>query len=423
MFDVLSDVEAVLLAVSGGPDSTALMVLAAGYWSRQGRDPSRLQVATVDHGLRAESADEARQVADIAARYGLQHHALVWGERPHTALQERARAARYTMLGVLARQLWPDLSAAVATGHTRDDQVEPLLMRLSRGTGLDGLAGIAPARFLDPFHETRLVRPLLPVSKAQLMATLQQTGVAWVVDPSNADPTFERVRIRAALAAACEAGDDLERIAQTAERLRVASLAIDAACCQLATTAQLSLNTGAFAAFDLAAVRQAPVAVQVRFLTKLLAAFGGQDDPPRLSRIERLVKQLDASTFRAATTAGCLVRRHGTWTYLMREPDRRPFPRVVLQPGDCARWDNRFVVGLADDAAGEVQVVAVPQLTEIQGSSDELHRRGWQDAMSTLPAFMTDQMVVVVPHLDPQSADRAGCQVRFRRVGLEDTAM
>lgn len=423
MFDALSDVEAVLLAVSGGPDSTALMVLAAGHWSRQGRDPSRLQVATVDHGLRAESATEARQVAEIAARHGLEHHTLVWGERPHTAVQERARAARYTMLGALARQLWPDLSAAVATGHTRDDQAETLLMRLSRGTGLDGLAGIAPVRFLDPFHETRLFRPLLTVSKAQLMATLQQTGVASVVDPSNADPTFERVRIRAALTAACETGDDVERIAQTAERLRVASLAIDAACHQLATTAQLSLNAGAFAAFDWAAVRQAPVAVQVRFLTKLLAAFGGQDDPPRLSRVERLVKQLDASTFRAATTAGCLVRRHGTWIYLMREPDRRPFPRVVLKPGDCARWDNRFMVSLTTDAPGDMQVAGLPHHVESQGYSGDLHRFGWSAAVSSLPVFLDDQRVVAIPHFDPQSAERAGCQVRFRRVGLEDTGM
>ncbi len=175
-----------VLAVSGGPDSTALMGCAA---STEPGIP--FVVATVDHGLRPGSAAEADEVAGLAARLGLKHRILAWtGPKPAARLQEAARAARYRLLAELARETGADL---VLTAHTLDDQAETVLMRLCAGSGPAGLSGMAPARTLVGLT---LGRPFLNVPKTRLVATCEERGWPFVRDPSNADPRFGRVRLR-----------------------------------------------------------------------------------------------------------------------------------------------------------------------------------------------------------------------------------
>jgi tRNA(Ile)-lysidine synthase len=182
------------IAVSGGPDSLALLLLAAAA------RPGEVEAATVDHALRPEARAEAERVAAICGRLGVPHHILTarWNDRPTTAIQERARSERYRLLGYWAEEQG---LGALATGHHADDQAETFLMRLNRGSGVRGLAGMRP-RSIAPGSNVRLVRPLLGWRRSELEQICEHAGLEPVADPSNADERFERVRIRRALAEA-----------------------------------------------------------------------------------------------------------------------------------------------------------------------------------------------------------------------------
>jgi len=179
------------IAVSGGPDSLALLLLAAAA------RPGLAEAATVDHGLRAESRAEAEMVSRICAELRVPHETLAaeWSEPPSSAIQERAREARYRLLAgwLVERNL-----KALATAHHSDDQAETILMRLNRGSGLRGLAGMR-ARSVVPGSRLPLLRPLLGWQRAELEQICTAAGIEPAVDPSNSDEQFERVRIRKAL--------------------------------------------------------------------------------------------------------------------------------------------------------------------------------------------------------------------------------
>jgi tRNA(Ile)-lysidine synthase len=188
LFRPLRAAKKLLLAVSGGPDSVALMLLAA-RWSGRGRVP--VEVACVDHRLREGSREEAEQVAAWAAALGFPSHLLTWeGERPATRLQERAREARYALLADCAAQIGAD---HIVTAHHADDQAETVLLRLIRGSGPAGLAGMAP---FTKLRELTLARPLLDIAKTDLVAHCEAAGHPFFRDPSNENPAFARTRLR-----------------------------------------------------------------------------------------------------------------------------------------------------------------------------------------------------------------------------------
>ena len=198
-----------LLAVSGGPDSTALMHAAASL-----RPDTPLHVATVDHGLRPEAASEADSVGRAAADLGLPQAVLRWqGDKPSTGLQDAARAARYRLLADHATAIGADL---ILTAHTRDDQAETVLMRLAAGSALAGLAGMRPERMLAP--GLRLGRPFLGLDKAVLVDWCEARSLTFLQDPSNTNPRFARTRLRAAASALAAEGLTSARLARLAER-------------------------------------------------------------------------------------------------------------------------------------------------------------------------------------------------------------
>ena len=180
------------LAVSGGPDSLALLLLAAET------RPLQVEAATVDHALRPESRAEAEMVAQLCERIGVPHAILTadWERKPETGIQERARIIRYRLLGDWARERG---LTALATAHHVDDQAETLLMRLARGAGVKGLAGMRPVG-RGAATAISLVRPLLGWRHLELEAVCASAGVEPVQDPSNEDEQFERVRVRKVLA-------------------------------------------------------------------------------------------------------------------------------------------------------------------------------------------------------------------------------
>jgi tRNA(Ile)-lysidine synthase len=272
------------LAVSGGPDSLAMLLLA------QAAVPGGFEVATVDHGLRAESAAEADFVGGLCAGLGIPHTVLSVRVAPGN-LQDEARAARYTALASWAMERG---LGAIATAHHADDQAETVLMRLNRGSGLAGLAGVR-ARGTVPGSKLPLIRPLLDWRRDELAAIVARAGVAAVTDPSNSDPRFDRARIRAALAEA--EWLDPAAIAQSAAHLAEGEETLAWA---------FNLEWDLWVEVDDGAVRytpHAPRALVLRVVERIIAGFGGE---PRGGAVARLVEALEAG--RPGTLAGVVAR-------------------------------------------------------------------------------------------------------------------
>jgi len=205
------------IAVSGGPDSLALLALAAAA------RPGLIEAATVDHGLRAESRAEADMVACVCRTLGVSHQILTvtWPKTPETALQERARVERYKLLGNWAKERG---LPAIVTAHHLDDQAETFMMRLTRGAGVRGLAGMRRSSSVPGVADLPLLRPLLGWRRAELKQICLDFGLAPADDPSNLDDQFERVRVRRALADASWL--DSRAVATSARNLGEADLAL-----------------------------------------------------------------------------------------------------------------------------------------------------------------------------------------------------
>ncbi len=282
LFLDLADCRRVILAVSGGPDSTALLLLAERWRAAQRKGPD-LIVGTVDHGLRPEAKAEAAMVATLAAKLGLPHHTLVWpGEKPSTGLQEAARAARYQLLLGLACATSAD---AIATAHTEDDQAETMLMRIARGSGLAGLAGIKPKSAREG---VALVRPFLGVPKARLMATLSAAGISFAEDPSNEDPRFTRVRLRRLGAELAAEGLDGARLATLARRLARADAALEAVVDELlAGVSRRPWPRVGPVELDAAALFRLPGEIRIRLLQRAIDQVG-DEGPVELGKLEVL---------------------------------------------------------------------------------------------------------------------------------------
>lgn len=291
------------VAVSGGPDSLALLLLAAAAW------PGAVRAATVDHRLRAQAAEEAAMVAETCRELGVPHATLV-PEVPIAGrgnVPDRARQARYALLGE-----WAGPAGWIATAHQCDDVAETFLMRARRGAGLGGLAAMRAERPLVAGSAgPRLIRPLLGWRRAELAAIVVQAGRVAADDPSNRDPHYDRARIRALLAEA----DDLPvpRLAMAANNLREAEVAIAWAAAR-EWTARAAVRDGRVrleAADDLP--RELVRRLTVRAVDTVRQA-AGLHAAWRQTGIDRLIATLRAGGI--GTIAGVIARpRDGSWWF------------------------------------------------------------------------------------------------------------
>jgi tRNA(Ile)-lysidine synthase len=391
-----------VLAVSGGVDSSAMLHLAAEWVHRHPGMAIALVVATVDHGLRTAAAAEAEAVAQAAAGLGLPHVILSWtGTKPSTGVQAAARAARYQLLQTYAaaQAVQP---AHILTAHTADDQAETVLMRLARGSGVDGLAAMRPVRLLP--GGIKHVRPLLDVTKAQLLATLRAREVSWSEDPSNSNPASERVRLRQWLKpwrAAAEPGNlDVMAVARSARRLDRANTALEALTAQLWTDCAHA-NDGAYVSIDRSQFDSSPAELQVRLLGRAVALMGGSSPAVELSQLEHVVAGVAVGPLPGLTLGGALVRANRRHLSVFREPGRTGLPRLELAPGDSALWDGRYRVGLAATAVAPVSVRAFSVVEwatlRRQLAIDPARRPG--RAALTVPTFWRHADLIAVPWL------------------------
>jgi tRNA(Ile)-lysidine synthase len=331
MFADWKGVPAIVLAVSGGPDSMALMWLAARWRRALARGP-RLIAVTVDHGLRSEAAAEARDVKRLARALELPHRTLRWtGTKPKTGLPAAARAARYRLLAQVARQSG---ATHILTAHTRDDQAETLLMRMLRGSGVAGLAAMARESERDG---VLLARPLLQVSKSQLIATLKKAKIGFADDPTNRDTGFTRPRLRAIMPVLAAEGGDARNLARLASRLARANAAVEI----LVDGAEryLALRDREKArrpGFDAKAFAAMPEEIRVRLLLRAINRFG-HEGPAELGKVEALLSALDRAvanetartrhrTKLKQTLAGALVSLADDRICITPAPPRRRRP-------------------------------------------------------------------------------------------------
>ncbi|MCP1841541.1 tRNA(Ile)-lysidine synthase [Bradyrhizobium sp. USDA 4524] len=286
LFAGLAGAPALLLAVSGGPDSVALMWLAA-RWRRALAQGPRLVAVTVDHGLRPEAAREARDVKRLARSLELPHHTLRWtGPKPGTGVPAAARAARYRLLAQAARKHG---ATHILTAHTRDDQAETLLMRMLRGSGVAGLSAMARETERDG---VLLTRPLLDISKAQLIATLQKARIGFADDPTNRDRSFTRPRLRALMPMLAAEGGDARNLARLAARIARANAALEVLVDGAEHYLALKSEDNSGAGFDAALFAVMPEEIRVRLLKRAIDRVG-HEGPAELGKVETLLAAMD----------------------------------------------------------------------------------------------------------------------------------
>lgn len=353
------------LAVSGGSDSVALMRLAHMWVDRLD-----LQVVTLDHGLRPEAAFEAEQVARQAKSLGMTAKVLRWnGWDGRGNLQDAARRARQRLIADWARSAGIE---AVALGHTLDDQAETLVMRLARGSGVDGLGAMAPAR---QAKGVLWLRPLLDMRRADLRAWLSAQGIGWIEDPSNFDQGFTRTRAREALTQLAQLGLTPERLARTAHQMRAARDVLDAAA-QQAARAIMQRAHGDLV-FDAEGLDALPEDTRARLVAQALCEIASNRYRPRLAALTR------ALTAPRAALHGCLLIRHKGQLRITREP------RVVrdLRVGLHDVWDQRWRIEprnpeMVGDDTRELQIGALGE----DGLAACPDRALWQVPRCSLPA-------------------------------------
>jgi len=293
LFADLAAVPALVLAVSGGPDSTALLWLAARWRASLKKGP-RLTAVTIDHGLRSESAREAREVKRLALQLDVTHRTLRWqGPKPRTGLPAAAREARY---GLLARAARSAGAVHIVTGHTSDDQAETILMRLARGSGIAGLAAMAQQSQRDGLT---LCRPLLGVPKLRLVATLDAAGIRFASDPTNHDPAFLRPRLRALMPALAGEGIDGPNLARLSGRLARANDALDTVVDHALRALVAVEQQPPRWTIDARAFASLPAEIRLRLLVRAINA-NGHEGPAELGKAEILADAFDRALLAGA---------------------------------------------------------------------------------------------------------------------------
>ena len=361
------------IAVSGGGDSMALLRVMQDIVAGKS---IKLAVATVDHGLRPEAAQEAAVVSSQCAALGVEHSTLLWTDRPEAGnLQAEARRARYGLLAKWARESG---LAVVLLGHTADDQAETVLMNLSRGSGVDGLCGM-PAEF----HRdgVRFLRPFLAVKRDDLRDYLRSIGQDWIDDPSNEDPRFARVRARQLLAELSQLGLTRERLLDMSERMKDAGEVLHANMALLAQSVEL--HVGDVLLPD-DTFYSAPRDTRHRLLAAILKLLSGNDYRPRFRPL------CDLAASGEGVLHGCLLRRQGGMLRVSREA--AALENVTARPGET--WDCRFRVSGPAVPGDEVRAMGKAALDPLPETRDLTIPRS---SLMASPAIWRDGRMIAAP--------------------------
>lgn len=378
------------VAVSGGPDSMALAHLMKEF--------GEVHCLTFDHGLRKGSDQEAEQVHTWLVEKGFNHRTLKvsWnGEPPKTGIQAAARKERYR-----AMEDWCKKNQVryLMTAHQLEDQAETFLMRLLKGSGVDGLAAMA-AKSAGLFEgDITILRPLLGVSKGRLKALLKAQNLPWIQDPSNENQAFTRVKIRQILKNSNDF--DAQTLARMASRLAQVKSVLNGLTENFLADA-LVVKSAGYGILKRKLFFNAAPEIGQRALSKILSFIGQSDYPIGFNKIERLYQALGKNDFRGATLQGCQLSPVPPGDILICREAREADEVLKLKSGEQALWDKRFKVCFRGKGCLEVKA---------------LGERGWETFVhenpaargvdvphpvrASLPAFFRDGEVVLVPHFN-----------------------
>lgn len=409
--EALSPVDkAVIVGVSGGSDSLALLFVLQELFGAMPAAPDLIAV-TIDHGLRAESAFEAQSVARLCAENGIAHRVLVWqGSKPVTGISAAARAARYGLLVQAARDAG---ATCIFTGHTQDDQIETFLMRKQRSKTDEtsrGLAGMHGVSLLE--GDIGLLRPFLNVLRRELRAWLQQRGIVWFDDPTNADTHYERPHIRHNVAAGCDSALVLQEIATAAaNRDRQNNIIIQAI---EAVPRALHMAKGDVLELDATMLASVPEDEQALLIGALVSLLGGKEFLPGTIQRQRLQSHLAATeTARRIGLGGCVIERaHGGRLCHLIWRERRNLPDVQVAGGKTMIWDGRYKV--YNGGKDPIQLRAVER-QRIKGfcESHNLDIAGAHSlAMLSSPAIIMNSAIIALPALQADGEWREGIDIK-----------
>jgi len=394
----------IAVAVSGGADSMALARLLADWAARRN---VFVQALTVDHRLREAAAAEAAQVGALLARHDIPHEILAWDDGPHArtlsrSAQAAAREARY---GLMTEWCLAHDCSHLFVAHHADDQVETFLLRLSRGSGVDGLAAMAPAVMRGG---VTIARPLLGFAKDHLTAACRALEQPWIEDPSNQNPASTRVRFRQAQALLEREGLTRDRLLATVSHLQRARAALEHAVAAL-------LNRGSWDAFGTARLPvpdllAAPEEIALRSLARVLTAAGGQEYGPRFESLERLYARLMAGPWVDATLHGCLIGREGDLLIVSREPAQITDEKTLTGTSSIV-WDGRFKISMVVESPAPAftlsRLASAGERSQLCEAARTLLAEIPARARHSLPALYDTNGLAAVPHVRYVRADIA----------------
>ena len=394
----LQNAKGIVAAVSGGSDSLALLFLLKEYLTTLD-NPPLLTAVTIDHRLRDESALEAADVGRLCNLHGIAHRVLAWEEaKPKTGVAAAARSARYRLLVQAAQEAGADF---IATGHTRDDQIETFLMRKERSSHSEarGLAAMASRSWLE--NSVELIRPLLDKPRGELRRELTERNVVWIDDPSNVNTNYERPRVR--LTSAAEADPDmiLAQIALASAARERDNAALIAAlanpdCVNMSQSGTISVDADIYAAL--------PENVRRLFSGLLASIAGGRRFLPgdaERSRIEKVLSGQEKSG--RMTVFGALVElgKKGQPHRFRRE--RRNLPVMRLDPGQRIIWDGRYRFRNEGSLSVDIDAPERQELIDFIKNTGQEIDSTQREALLVLPALYEDGKLLRLPAMDGQS--------------------
>ncbi len=336
LFSPVENKKKIALAVSGGADSLALMVLAA-QWKKSTADAPEVLVYSVDHGLRDEAKSEVEFVLRSAGEFGFEARGLTLNTRGAPVSQAEARRVRYRIIGEAMVQ---DGAQTLLTGHHLQDQGETILMRLAHGSGISGLCGM---RRFAIVGGVEIFRPLLKVSQEDLVRIVKDACLRPVTDPSNFDEKYERVRWRKAMPVFLELGLDAPGLSRFGARMARANAALEHLTRSTFGEVVSSDEFGVFSISHADLLRQSQE-IAIRLVSLMLDYASGKRGPAELAQVETLCSALRGGQIGGQTLAGCIVEIYNNSVFVFRECARIEGQRTSVKPGEKVVWDRRFVI-------------------------------------------------------------------------------
>jgi tRNA(Ile)-lysidine synthase len=388
LFSPLVDINRMALAVSGGRDSLALMFLI-NKWLKNNKFKKDIVVLTVNHQLREESNAECAEVSLIAEGYGFHHKILIWHHgNIKTSIQEKARNARYELMINYLKETRID---TLITGHTLDDNIETFLMRLAKGSGLEGLKSIQTSRNLDGIN---LFRPLLKVTRDQTTKILVSQNIGWIDDPTNNDEKYERIKIRNNISTLEKLNISKEKLQLTLNRLgrahEVISNVTDKALREV-----LHFDNLGYVSLDYDILRAYPHEIIIKVFEKALIYVNGKR--VSLQSLERVCSEV-IQTRKPKTINGCVIYTKKNMIHITRE--NRDIECFNLKVGDYHFWDNRFKICLKSFNEDFITIKNLGRSKELKYLCENtIYANIPMYVLNTLPGGFIKDKLVLMPNI------------------------